>query len=78
MNGFNKPADIDCIIVQSPQSYSSCFLNFPFGVVSDMQSVYSRIPCPMFVLFSFTYCFPFKSKPVLLSGDQTPVNMEWY
>ncbi len=45
MGGFNIPANIDSDIVQLPQGYTSCFLNFAFGVVFDMQDLYSLIPC---------------------------------
>jgi hypothetical protein len=41
MNGFNIPANIDLDIVQSRQRYTSCFLNFAFGVVCYMQDLYS-------------------------------------
>jgi hypothetical protein len=36
MGGFNIPAYIDLDIVQSPQGYISCFLNFAFSVVCDI------------------------------------------
>ncbi len=53
MGGFNIPAYIDLDIVQSPQGYISCSLNFAFGVVCDMQDLHSLIPCQMFrLLFS--------------------------
>jgi hypothetical protein len=57
MGGFNISANIDSDIVQSPQGYTSCFLNFAFGLVCDMQDLYSRIPCqnsipPIVPLFS--------------------------
>ncbi len=44
MGGFNIPANIDFDIVQSPQGYISCFFNFAFGVVCDMQDLYSQTP----------------------------------
>ncbi len=43
MGGFNIP-DSDSDIVQSPQGYISCFLNFAFGVVCDIQDLYSLNP----------------------------------
>ena len=57
MGGFNIPANIDSDIVQSPQGHISCFLNFVFGVVFDMQDLYSQIPYQISILFSSAYCF---------------------
>jgi hypothetical protein len=48
MGGFNIPANIDLDIVQSPQGYTSCFLNFALGVVCDMQGLYSPDPLSKF------------------------------
>jgi hypothetical protein len=52
-------ANIDLDIVQSPKGYISCFLNFAFGVVCDMQDLYSLIPCQNSIMFSSTLCFLF-------------------
>ena len=61
MGGFNIPANIDSDIVQSPQGYNSCFSNFAFGVVCDMQDLYSLIPCqkfrPLFSRLGQTHSF---------------------
>jgi hypothetical protein len=78
MGGFNIPANIDLEIVQSPQRYTSCFLNFAFIVVYDMQDLYSQIPCQKYILFSSADCFLDFGKPIILSWDHTPLNMEWY
>jgi hypothetical protein len=57
MGGFNTPANIDLDIVQSPQGYISCFLNFAFGVVCDMRDLYSLNPCQNSIQFSSAHCF---------------------
>jgi hypothetical protein len=41
MGDFNIPAKIDLEIVQLPQEYTYCFKHFAFGVVYDMQDLYS-------------------------------------
>jgi hypothetical protein len=57
MGDFNIPANIDSDIVQSPQGYISCFLNFAFGDVCDIQDLYSQIPCQNSISFSSGHCF---------------------
>jgi hypothetical protein len=57
MGGFNITTHMDLDIVQSPQGYISCFLNFAFGVVCDMQDLYSLIPCQNSIMFSSANCF---------------------
>jgi hypothetical protein len=54
MGGFNIIAHIDSDIVYG---YTSCFLNFAFGVVCDMQNEYSQILCQNSILFSSAHCF---------------------
>ena len=59
MGGFNIPANIHSDIVQSPQGYNSCFSNFAFGVVCDMQDLcsHNQIPFQNSILFSFANSF---------------------
>jgi hypothetical protein len=78
MDGFNIPANTDLDIVQSPQGYTSCFLYFAFGVVCDMQDLYSQKFRQNSILFSSSHCFLVWGKPILFSGDHKPLNMEWY
>jgi hypothetical protein len=57
MGGFNISANINLDIVQSPQGYTSCIFNVAFGVVCDMQDLYSQIPHQNSILFSSAYSF---------------------
>jgi hypothetical protein len=77
MGGFNIPVNIDFDIVQLPQGYTSCCLNFAFGVVCDMQDLYSQIPCQNSILFNSVHFFSFGQTHTFI-WDHTPLNMEWY
>jgi hypothetical protein len=57
MGGFNITTNIDLDIVQSPLEYASFFLTFAFGVVCDMQDLYSQIPYQISILFFFRPLF---------------------
>jgi hypothetical protein len=58
MGDFNIPAIIDLDIVQSPSRiYTSCLLMFAFGVLCDMQDLYSQTTFQISILFSSAHCF---------------------
>jgi hypothetical protein len=55
-------------IVQSPQGYTFCFLNFVTGVVCDMQDLYSQIPCQNSILLVPPIVFSFRANPYFIWG----------
>jgi hypothetical protein len=68
MGGFNFPVNIDFDIVKSPKDIFPVVVvvfNFAFGVVCDMQDLYSLIPCqnsillfrPLFSRLGHTHSF---------------------
>jgi hypothetical protein len=75
MGGYNIPANIDLDIVQSPLGYTSCFLNFAFGVVCDARFIFSD---PLSTFYSVYFRSLFSRANIILSADHTPLKMEWY
>jgi hypothetical protein len=61
MGGFNIAANTDLDIVQLNIGYTFCILFFAFGVVCDMQDLYS-------ILFSSAHCFLIKTNPCYYLG----------
>jgi hypothetical protein len=43
-----------------------------------MQDLFSQTPYQNSILFSTADCFLVYGNPSLLSGNHTPLNMEWY